>query len=257
MTEPTETPEDKISTKTERAKAAVKKTAEVADKASNVAEVANNAFGMVKWVAIAITALVVLSLGWGAYNMVSKPVEVVSNAAASVTEAAGNMAGKVSDGASAVKDSAAGVLNRLQIPATDQARVDGLAETAFPILFKMKKTRGSGVKEPVFRSTNFPGSNGHVCKMSLNFGGGEIVTYVAADIDDHKTEASLGSKNDRLIRMVIRAEDDDIKMNTYWDAATESWILKWKSTTVRKPLGDKVAEARLLDVLAAVPINCR
>ena len=239
--EPTQSNKDKVI-------AGVKKTAGVADKVSSTAEVANNAFSMIKWVAIAVTALAVLALGWGGYKMITKPVAVVTDAAGAVVET-------VSDSAGAIKDGAAGALNRLQIQSADQRALSRAAETAFPILFNMAETKADGMKERMFRSTNFGGSNGSVCKFSQDFGGGALSVFAAADIDDHKTAASLGSKDDRLIRMVIRAEDDDIMFNTQWDE-TQGWTMRWKRTTVIKPLSDPLAEARLLDILTAVPKHC-
>lgn len=247
-------------TKTERAKKTVMKTAEVADKASNVAEVANNAFGAVKWVSIAVVALVMFSIAYGGYKMITRPVAAVTEAAGTVVEKVGDGAGaiadKVGDSAGAVKEGASNVINRLVIPATDQSRLDSFAEAAFPVLFSLDKTKPDGVKERMFRRTNFGGSDGRVCKFMLDFGGGPLDVFAAADIDEHKTEASLGSKKDRLLRMVIRANDDDIMFNTQWDEQAQNWIMKWKRTTVSKPLGDKIAEARLLDILTAVPNKC-
>ncbi len=245
----TDNTENTAPTAKERVVAGAKKTAEVADKVTNTAEVANNAFGALKWIAIAVTAVVVLIIGWGGYNMVTKPVAAVSDAAGAVVET-------VSEGAGAIKDGTTSVLNRLQIATSDQSGLNRAAETAFPILFNMDATESDGMMESAFRTSNFMDSNGQVCKFSHDFGGGLLTVFAAADVDGHKTAASLGSKEDRLIRMVIRTENDDIMFNTQWDDTAEHWIMKWKRTTVSKPLSDKLAEARLINVLTAVPTNC-
>jgi len=248
----TDTPEDEPKPETTKGKvvAGAKKTAELADKVGTTAEVANNAFGAIKWVAIAVVTLAFLGGGYGIYKAVTKPVEVIS-------DAAGAVADKVGGGAGAIKDGASNVLNRLVIPATNPQNLGTLADAAFPALFKMEKTESNGVREGMFRRTNFGGSEGKVCKFDLDYGGGALTTFAAADVSAHETAASLGSKDERLIRMVIRTEDDDIAFNTAWDSEEEVWVMKWKRTTVSKPVNDKIAEARLLDILAAVPPNCR
>lgn len=227
-----------------------KRTVEVVEKVGATAEVASNAFGMVKWVAIAVVTLSLLGTGYVAYKTITKPV-------AAVTEAAGTVAQKVGDGAGAIKDGASGVINRLVIPSADQARLDKLAEAAFPVLFKMDKTKGDSMREGMFRRTNFGGSEGKVCKFQKDFGAGKLPTFAASDVKAHETAASLGSQDDRLIRMVIRTDDDDIMFNTQWDDEAQQWVMKWKRTTVSKPINDKIAEARLTDILAAIPGNCR
>lgn len=250
MSEETKDPEKDAETGKSGVLGKAKKTVEVVEKVGATAEVASNAFGMVKWVAIAVVTLSLLGTGYAAYKTITKPV-------AAVTEAAGTVVEKVGDGAGAIKDGASGVINRLVIPSANQARLNKLAEAAFPVLFKMDKTKGDSMREGMFRRTNFGGSDGKVCKFEKDFGAGTLAAFAAVDVKAHETAASLGSQDDRLIRMVIRAEDDDISFNTHWDDEAQQWVMKWKRTTVSKPINDKTAEARLMDILAAIPGNCR
>ncbi|MCF6219568.1 MAG: hypothetical protein L3J65_00500 [Robiginitomaculum sp.] len=231
-------------------KAAVSKTAEVADKASNVAEVANNAFSAVKWVAIAIVMLTALGFGYGAYKLVTKPV-------IAVTDAAGKMVDVASDGAGALKDSAGNVVNRLIIPTQDQAALNVLAETGFSLLHTYPVTKADGMKERLFRATNFGDSEKKVCKMSVNFGGGDLDAYGGVNNEDYAKSKSLGSKDNRLIRFILRAGRDDIPLNVVWDNDASHWQMKWRPTTVKKPLDDTTAESRIFDMLREVQTQCK
>ncbi len=243
---PNEQPEPKT---TDKVKAAAQKTMSAADKASNVAEVANNAFGAIKWVAIAVVTFLIFSIAWGAYKMVTKPVAAVGDAAGSVVEAVG-------DGAGAIKDGAGKVMNRLSIPATKPRELNRRAEPAFKTLSAMAETESDGMRDTMFRKTSFPGSANKICKMTVNFGGSDILAYAAVDNDAYETAKAMGSKDDRLIRFVIKAPDDDIEFNTGWDSEAKGWAMKWKKTVVNKPISDAVAEARIIDLLTAIPNQC-
>ena len=245
--EPTETDPKKSTIET--VKSTTQKAVGAADKVSNVAEVANNAFGAIKWVSIAVVTLLVFSFGWGAYKMVTKPVAAVGDAAGAVVDAVG-------DGAGAIKDGADKVINRLDILITNQRALNQRAETAFPILNDMSKTKADGMRDRMFRKTSFPGSADKICKLTVNFGTSDVIAFAAADNDGYETVKALGSKDQRLIRFVIKAPKDDIEFNTAWDSAAKSWGLKWKKTVVNKPINDAVAEARILDLLKAIPAQC-
>ena len=77
------------------------------------------------------------------------------------------------------------------------------------------------------------------------------------DNKDYATSKSLGSKNDRLMRILIRADGDDLALNTEWDQEVGAWVMKWKSTTIKKTLDDGDAEKRVLDVLANAAKDCK
>ncbi len=230
-------------------KSTLSKTAEVADKASNVAEVANNAFSAVKWVAIAVVMLTVLGFGYGVYKLVTRPV-------VAVTDAAGKMVDAASDKAGALKDGAGNVINRLLIPTKDQATLNALAEADFELLHTYPASKPDGIKQRLFRTTNFGDSENQVCKMSVNFGGGDLDAYAGANNEDYAKSKALGSKDGRLIRFILRAGKDDIPMNVVWDNDAGHWVMKWRATTTKKPLDDTTAEARIFDLLRAVKKQC-
>lgn len=233
----------------EKFKTAVAKTVRVADKAGNAVEMANNAFSAVKWVAIAVVMLTVLGFGYGAYKLLTRPV-------VAVTDAAGKMADAVGDKAGAIKDGADKVVNRLVIPVQDQANLDTLAEAIFERLHIYPTTKPSGVKERLFRMTNFGDSENRVCQMSVNFGGGDLTAYAGANNEDYAKSKALGSKNDRVIHFIISAKGDDIPLNVAWDNDTGHWVMKWRASMVKKPLDNSTAQARLLDLLREAKTQC-
>lgn len=267
MTDETPSPNDNPDHKPEMIKgqettkgkviAGTKKTVEVVEKVGATAEVASNAFGMVKWVAIAVVTLSLLGGGYAVYKTVMKPVEAMGNAAGAVVETVGDGVGAIAEGAGSVVEGAGNVINRLDIAASNQSQLDARAEKAFPILFKMQKTKADSIREGVFRRTNFGDSEGKICKSELTFGEVPVVTYSAADVKAHETSAELGSRTNRMIRMIIRTSKDDLKFNTVWNEASEQWQMKWSKTTLSKEAGDQDAEKLILNILAAIAKNCQ
>ena len=63
-----------------------KKAMETADRAGTIAESANNAFGAIKWVAIAVVTLTLAGGAYGVYKVVSAPAKAVGNAAGAVSD---------------------------------------------------------------------------------------------------------------------------------------------------------------------------
>ena len=255
-----ETPEKTEPSHTDKAKAGAQKAAEMADRATTTLDGAQNAFSAIKWASIALICITALVIVWFLYKTLYKPVAVVGETAGNVVEAVGDGAGKamdvVGDGAGAIKDGASDVINRLVIPAANQADLNSLSESAFMILNNMAKTKPEGVRDRMFRRTNFSGSESKICRLALDFGNGEIIAYAAADNEAHATAKSVGSKDDRLMRFVIKADDDDIDMNTLWDEDSSNWVMKWKKTMVKKPVSNEIAQARMKDIMTAIPDQC-
>jgi hypothetical protein len=209
----------------------------------------NGVVNMLKWACIAFVALVVLVLGLKVYKVISAPAIVAEKAAEGVSEA-------VKTGTEVVKDSAAGVLNRLVIPATDQDRVNDLSESAFETLTSMDEAKPAGVKDRMFRRSNFGGHQGKVCTFDANFGDADVPVHLAADNEAYATAKALGANGDRLVRAVILVGDDNVSFNTSWAADEAKWVMKWKATTIKKPVRDDIAESRLLDILKTASEKC-
>jgi len=175
-----------------------KKAVETADRAATVAESANNAFGAIKWVAIAVVTLTLAGGVFGAYKVVSTPAKAVGNAAGAVTDT-------VKTGADKIKDSGSEVLNRLEISATNQRGLNTAAEAAFKALTNMAVTEPDGMKDRIYRRTNFGGHKNRICKLSINTGNVTIPVALAADNEAYATAKALGSNENRLIRMILTA----------------------------------------------------
>jgi len=173
----------------------------------------------------------------------------VGNAAETVTDT-------VKSGASTVKDGASDIINRLVISVSNQSQLNTVTEAAFAVVSNISETAPETIKERMFWTTNFGGHENKVCELSMSFGGYDIPVFIAADNKGYTTSKSLGSKKDRLMRILIRAEGDDLGLNTEWDHETGAWLMKWKSTTIKKPLDDKGAERRMLDVLKMATQEC-
>lgn len=249
-------PDENVSEENPRAKKPKGKVRQVAGKAwetadnvGKVTEGAGQIFGAIKWVAIAICLGLVILTGSAVYKFVTAPVRAVGNAAETVTDT-------VKSGAETVKEGTADIIKRLVIAAPNQRALDASAERAFAALIKMPPREPSGLKERVFWTTHFGGHENKVCALSLNFGGDDISVFIAADNKDYAVAKSLGSKNDRLMRVLIRANGDDLALNTEWDAEKGAWVMKWRANTIKKSLNDKDAAKRMMDVLGAAAGQC-
>ena len=226
------------------------KANEARESVTSVADTANNAFGAIKWTAIAICLGLVIFTGFSVYKLVTAPARAVGNAAEVVTDS-------VKSGASTVKDGASDIIKRLVIPVSNQGQLNKAAEAAFGVVSNMAETAPETIKERMFWTANFGGHENKVCQLSMSFGGAELPVFIAADNKDYATSKSLGSKNDRLMRILIRADGDDLALNTEWGQVAGVWVMKWKSTTIKKTLDDADAEKRVLDVLANAAKDCK
>lgn len=209
----------------------------------------NNLMSMVKWLCIAFVALVVLLIAHKVYKIISAPAAVVEKAADGMTDA-------MKSGTEVVKDGAVGVLNRLVVPTNDQDGLNSLSEAAFETLHKMEPTDPAGMKDRLFRRTNFGGHEGKVCSFEATFADAPVPIHVAVDNVAYAKAKALGGDADRLIRMVILVGDDDVSFNSSWDETVSAWVMKWKATTVKKPVDDAIAESRIFDILRTIPDKC-
>lgn len=249
MTDPSDEQPTSEGSNQSTVKIVVEQASGAVDKANTTMENAKGVLSTIKWVAIAVVALVVLFLGVAVYKIVSAPAKAVGNAAESVGDV-------VKVGAEKVKDGTSDVINRLVIPAADDANLDQTAEVAFTTLSDMVAIKPEGVKERMLWASRLGGHEGKVCRLDMDFGNGDIPVLIAADNEDYAKAKALGSKDNRLMRIVIRLPDDDVPFNALWDSETSAWMMKWKATTVKKPISDAVAGQRILDILGVVPEKC-
>ena len=248
-TPPDDTPSDQTAPDSE--KPTLRKTAVNAAKhahasvesAGKVTETFGTAISAIKWIAIAVTMGFLFGFGLLVYKLVSAPAKAAANATESVTDA-------VKSGTSAVTQGASDVMGRLIIPSLKQAQTNKWAETAFANLNGMTPMPPESLTARAFWAANLAGHENRVCQLSINFGGGDIPIILASDNKAHASAKSLGSKNDRVIRIIIRAEGNDMPLRVEWNEASQNWVMKWRSTTVKKPLEDTVAAQRISDILS-------
>lgn len=251
--EPSSDPQNQpVLKKTARAVAVEKgkQAAAMADKASTFAEKTSGFFSAVKWLSIAIVMLVIFSGGYAVYKALTVPAKAVGNAV-------GEVSGAVKAGSDKVRESGTEVLERLTIPITQRRQFEKAAEAAFSSLTRMEPTKPDGMKDRMYRASQFAGHEDRLCRFDLTVGDNVLPVAMAADNKAYATAKALGSKNDRLIRLIVQAGEDDIALRTLWDPDTSQWILKWKSTTLKKPIEDNVAEQRVLEILQSAAKVCR
>jgi Sec-independent protein translocase protein TatA len=237
-------------TKADHAKDALSTAKSTTDTAKTLVEGASNAISMVKWVAIAVVALVIFGSGYAIYKVVSAPAKAVGNASKAVSES-------VKSGASSVKENTNEMLNRLIITSSDQAALNRLSEESFKVLTERQQVLAESMKQRLYWRANLGGHENKVCEFSADFTSNIIPIVMAADNKDYATSKSLGSKKDRLMRIIIRAEGDDIPINVEWDDEASHWVSKWKATTVKIPMEEALAEQRVLDILRQSITACR
>lgn len=210
---------------------------------------ASTVLNTLKWAFIAFIVAVFGYFGYKAVQIVTKPAEVVSDAAEGMSDA-------VKSGTQSMKQSTTDLLDRLSVPVKNQTKFNQISETAFEILNAIPVSEPEGLKDRMFRATALSGSEGRVCKMSLDFSNGNIPVFAAADNEVYATSKALGSNENRLIRIVIMAGENDVSLNSIWNPERAAWDLKWKATTVKKPVSDGLAESRVIEILKAVKGNC-
>ncbi len=226
-----------------------KQVGEMAERASNAAEGASGAFNAIKWVAIAIVTLTIAGGIYGTYKVISAPAKAVGSAAGAVSESVKRSTDKI-------KQSGSEIMGRLEIATRNQSRLNTLAEKAFKALSNMEPREPSDLKQRVFWRSNFPGHEGRVCQFGVDFGNGELPVLMAIDHEAFATAKALGAKEGRVMRLLITAGEEDIAMRIDWDGERKKWVMKWRATTLKKPVSDAVAEDRILDVLRGAVNSC-
>jgi len=191
-----------------------------------------------KWTAILLVALMVAIGVFKAYKIVTTPARVVGDATDSM------------------KSSANAVLNRLDVPITKQRTFDKAATAAFIHLNDMPEVEPDGVKARGFRIANLRGARNRICQMSHDFGAGPVPVFLAGDNAAHEAAKAVGSKADRLIRIVILSPEETLGLNAEYDEGDAHWKLGWRSSSINKPYPDDWAEKPMSNILRRVPKAC-
>lgn len=227
-----------------------KKVVETAERTASVAERTSETINAIKWVAIAVVTLTFAGGAYGVYKVVSAPAKAVGNAAGVVTET-------VKTGTDKIKQSGSEVMNRLDIPASNQNSLNRAAEAAFKSLSTMAETEPDSMKERLYRRTNFNGHENRICKIDIKTEAVSIPAILAADNEAHATSKALGAKDNRLIRIILTAGKDDIALRAEWDGASQDWTMRWRATTIKKEVSDQVIEKRMIEALKIAAKSCK
>lgn len=191
-----------------------------------------------KWVMILLVSLVITFGVYKAWQLATAPARVV-----------GNAAGSVKSGASAV-------LNRLDVPIIKQRNYDKYADAAFAHLNALPEAKAFKMKDRGFRVKNLRGAEGRVCEMTYDFGAGAVPVFLAADNKAHEAAKTVGSKADRLIRIVIVSPKETLGLNAVYDEAANHWGLSWRPSSINKPYPDDWAQTPISSILKRVPKAC-
>lgn len=192
----------------------------------------------IKWIAIAFIACLIAFGVWKAWSVASAPARIVGDAAGSM------------------KDGVSNVVNRLDVEIENSRRFNRAAETAFSTLNNLEAVEPEGMKDRAFRLANLNGAQDRVCEMSYDFGQGDVPVYLAVDNDAHAAAKAVGSKTDRLIRIVMVSPEQTLGLNAEYDEAAEAWQLSWRPSSLRKPYEDSWAQTSVMSILRSVPKRC-
>lgn len=194
------------------------------------------------WVAALLIVAVIL---FGVYRFVTAPVRAAKDTTASVTQS--------------VDEAATAVLTVRHVEVQTGRRFARLAERAHSVLTALPASEPASLSERTFRATNLRGSRNQVCRFSMDFGGGSVEVFVAADNDEFATDRTMGGDGGRQVRLVFVTEEGALGLNAEFDDSPEvqGWTLLWRRrNAARKPLSDAVAATRAQDALARVPDAC-
>ncbi len=191
-----------------------------------------------KWTAILLICLLGCVGIYKAWQVATAPARAVSGAA------------------DTLKSSANAVINRLDVPVPKQRRFDRAAAKAFAALNTLEETPSDGVKTRGFRLANFRGAQDRICEMPYDFGSGPVPVFIAADNSAHEAAKAIGSKADRLIRIVIVSPEETLGLNAEFDEATNMWVLGWRPSSINKPYPDSWAAEPITQILSRVPKTC-
>ncbi|MEL6686004.1 MAG: hypothetical protein AAFP97_00105 [Pseudomonadota bacterium] len=196
-----------------------------------------------------VALLIVAAVLFGIYRFITAPVRATQNTTETIV--------------SSVEERATAVLTRRHIQVREGRRFSRLADQAHTVLIDLPESAPRDVNERLFRLSNLRGSQGKVCRFAMDFGGGSIPVWAAADNQDFRTNKTLGGDADRQIRIVWQTWDQDLGVSVQYaaqysqDDAAPRWELLWRRRdSLNKPLTDATISERTMNVLVAIPQQC-
>lgn len=192
----------------------------------------------IKWIAICLTMFMLTLILYQVYRVMTAPVRGISGAA------------------EMVKESATSVGNRLDVKLKKPKSFSQISEEAFSVLVEYPQQKPT-FTQGLFYAQHLRGSNQQVCRFNIDFGGGNIPVFVAANNMDYQTAKAVGSLEGRIIRAHLLTGGREIGLRSYYEDESKKWKMRWRRMTLNKPLNDTGAQNTLRQVLALVPKNCQ
>ncbi|WP_298916572.1 hypothetical protein [uncultured Algimonas sp.] len=196
-----------------------------------------------------IALLIVAAVLFGIHRFVTAPVRVAQDTTETITQA--------------VEERATAVLTRRHIEVRQGRRFSRLADRAHAVLTALPATEPADWRERAFRAANLRGSQGRVCRFTMDVGTETVPVWTAADNADFETNRTLGGEAERQLRivwqtpgLVIGVSVDYAAQYTRDDDAPH-WELLWRRRdSLDKPLTDATIANRTLEALTAIGEQC-
>lgn len=194
---------------------------------------------------ILVALLIVATILFGIYRVVTAPVRVAQNTTESITRT--------------VEETATAVLTQRHIKVREGRRIGRLADRAHAVLVALPQTKPATLRDRTFRLAHLRGSDSKVCRFDMDFGAGPVPVWVAADNRDYETNRELGGNGERQIRIVFQATENILGLSAQYTASETApgWALLWRRRdSLTKPVGDSVMSERAMNALTRVPDDC-
>lgn len=189
--------------------------------------------------------LLVAAILFGVYRFVTAPVRVAQNTTQTITRT--------------VEETATAVLTQRHIRVREGRKFGRLADKAHAVLVALPETKPASFGDRAFRLAHLRGSQGKVCRFTMDFGAGIIPVWTAADNHDFETNRTMGGEGERQIRIVFETSGDILGVSVQYEEMEDapSWQLLWRRRdSLTKPLSDAVMSERTMNALARIPDEC-
>lgn len=189
--------------------------------------------------------LIFAAILFGVYRFVTAPVRVAQNTTQTITRT--------------VEETATAVLTRRHIEVREGRRFGRLADQAHAILVALPQTQPASLGERSFRLAHLRGSNGKVCRFTMDFGAGDVPVWAAADNRDFETNRELGGEGERQIRIIFETRDNILGLSAQYETDEDAlgWALLWRRRdSMTKPVSDAIMSERAMNALSQLNEEC-
>jgi len=194
--------------------------------------------------------LVVAAVLFGVYRFVTAPVRMAQSTTQTITQN--------------IEETATAVLTQRHIRVNEGRTFARLADNAHAILVALPETKPATMGERAFRLAHLRGSDGKVCRFTMDFGAGLVPVWAAADNSDFETNQAMGGDSERQVRIVFETSGDILGVSVQYaglnivkEGVAPNWHLLWRRRdSLNKPLSDVVMSERAMNALSRIPEEC-